>query len=55
MRLTALGVATLIVVTSGVASAQQVTKETVPGKTLDIYVVDVEGGNAVLFVPPSGE
>jgi glyoxylase-like metal-dependent hydrolase (beta-lactamase superfamily II) len=23
--------------------------------TLDIYVVDVEGGNAVLFVPPSGE
>ena len=24
-------------------------------KTLDIYVVDVEGGNATLFVPPSGE
>jgi len=24
-------------------------------KTLDIYVVDVEGGNAVLFVAPSGE
>src|SRR5438445_6666121 len=24
-------------------------------KTLDIYVVDVEGGNAVLFVTPSGE
>jgi beta-lactamase superfamily II metal-dependent hydrolase len=23
--------------------------------TLDIYVIDVEGGNAVLFVPPSGE
>src|SRR4030088_1086046 len=23
--------------------------------TLDIYVVDVEGGNATLFVPPSGE
>jgi beta-lactamase superfamily II metal-dependent hydrolase len=23
--------------------------------TLDIYVVDVEGGNAVLFVPPSGQ
>src|SRR5256885_16852046 len=22
---------------------------------LDIYVVDVEGGNATLFVPPSGE
>src|ERR1700704_1983898 len=24
-------------------------------KTLDIYVVDVEGGNATLFVSPSGE
>src|SRR5215467_4397551 len=24
-------------------------------KTLNIYVVDVEGGNATLFVPPSGE
>jgi beta-lactamase superfamily II metal-dependent hydrolase len=23
--------------------------------TLDIYVIDVEGGNATLFVPPSGE
>src|SRR6185503_19086410 len=23
--------------------------------TLDIYVMDVEGGNATLFVPPSGE
>ena len=25
------------------------------GKALDIYVVDVEGGNATLFVTPSGE
>ena len=25
------------------------------GKTLDTYVVDVEGGNATLFVSPSGE
>ena len=25
------------------------------GKALDIYVVDVEGGNAVLFVTPGGE
>src|SRR5881409_2869210 len=24
-------------------------------KTIDMYVVDVEGGNAVLFVTPSGE
>jgi competence protein ComEC len=33
-----------------VASAQTRT-----GKTLDIYIVDVEGGNATLFVAPSGE
>jgi len=26
-----------------------------PGKTLNIYVVDVEGGNATLFVSPSGQ
>src|SRR5579872_3308559 len=26
-----------------------------PRTTLDIYVVDVEGGNSVLFVAPSGE
>jgi len=24
-------------------------------RTLDIYVIDVEGGNATLFVSPSGE
>ena len=24
-------------------------------KTLDVYVIDVEGGNATLFVAPSGE
>jgi len=29
--------------------------QTLPVKTLDIYVVDVEGGNATLFVAPSGE
>jgi competence protein ComEC len=33
---------------SGCAIAQTRT-------TLDIYVVDVEGGNATLFVAPSGE
>src|SRR5689334_8775996 len=27
----------------------------IAGKTLDIYVIDVEGGNATLFVAPSGE
>jgi competence protein ComEC len=29
--------------------------QTRTGKTLDIYVVDVEGGNSTLFVAPSGE
>ena len=38
------------------ASAALVTAQTrTPRTTLDIYVVDVEGGNSVLFVPPSGE
>jgi beta-lactamase superfamily II metal-dependent hydrolase len=35
-------------IAAGPAAAQTRT-------TLDIYVVDVEGGNATLFVPPSGE
>ena len=26
-----------------------------PRTTLDIYVIDVEGGNSTLFVSPSGE
>src|SRR5262249_14983463 len=29
--------------------------QTDSSRTLDIYVVDVEGGNATLFVAPSGE
>src|SRR2546427_7085883 len=36
---------------STIATAQTRAART----TLDIYVVDVEGGNAVLFVTPSGE
>ncbi len=40
--------AVLIAAGAGCANAQTRT-------TLDIYVVDVEGGNATLFVPPSGE
>jgi len=38
-----------IVMSAALLSAQR------QGKTLDIYVVDVEGGNASLFVSPSGE
>jgi competence protein ComEC len=29
--------------------------QTQPGRSFDIYVIDVEGGNATLFVAPSGE
>src|SRR5271170_7645688 len=42
------GLAALVATGSGCAIAQTRT-------TLDIYVVDVEGGNATLFVAPSGE
>jgi beta-lactamase superfamily II metal-dependent hydrolase len=38
-----------IVASAALLSAQRAAK------TLDIYVVDVEGGNATLFVSPSGE
>jgi competence protein ComEC len=36
-------------------SAVSPAAQTRTAKTLDIYVVDVEGGNATLFVSPSGE
>ena len=39
-----------IVLCAAVAVAQTRT-----AKALDVYVVDVEGGNATLFVAPSGE
>jgi competence protein ComEC len=39
-----------------IASSAWVTAQTrTPRTTLDIYVIDVEGGNSVLFAPPSGE
>jgi competence protein ComEC len=38
-----------------ILSAPVAVAQTRAAKTLDIYVVDVEGGNAVLFVSPSGE
>ena len=40
----------LVIVVCAIASAQSRTS-----RNLDIYVVDVEGGNATLFVSPSGE
>jgi beta-lactamase superfamily II metal-dependent hydrolase len=36
-------------------SSMFVSAQTRSSKTLDIYVIDVEGGNATLIVPPSGE
>src|ERR687884_439 len=39
----------LVVIGAALLSAQR------QAKTLDVYVVDVEGGNATLFVSPSGE
>src|SRR5262245_50813963 len=38
-----------------VAVSTYVTAQTRPAKGLEIYVVDVEGGNATLFISPSGE
>src|SRR5713226_377554 len=43
-------VLTLVAFGAGSSGAQTRTS-----KTLDIYVIDVEGGNATLFVSPSGE
>jgi hypothetical protein len=36
-------------------SASFAVAQSKPPKSLDIYVIDVEGGNSVLFVTPSGE
>ena len=44
-----LGCVVAMVMSAALVSAQR------QGKTFDIYVVDVEGGNASLFVSPSGE
>jgi competence protein ComEC len=49
MRAALIGIVGLIVLAISLAA------QTRAGKTLDIYVVDVEGGNATLFVSPSGE
>jgi len=35
--------------------AVSVSAQTKASPTLDVYVIDVEGGNAVLFVSPSHE
>ena len=46
---------TTILLLAVALSASIADSQTRTAKTLDIYVIDVEGGNAVLFVAPSGE
>jgi competence protein ComEC len=45
----------LLVVIVAVTLAVYGTAQTRTSKSLDIYVVDVEGGNATLFISPNGE
>src|SRR5262245_37998969 len=52
MRLSAVPV---LILALGAFGAALPLTQTRTGKTLDIYVIDVEGGNATLFVSPSGE
>ena len=44
-----------VVLLAVAVSVSSPSAQTNSAKTLDIYVVDVEGGNATLFVSPSGE
>jgi competence protein ComEC len=46
--------AILVLIAASIIPLRSVAQTTAP-KTLDIYVIDVEGGNATLFVSPSGE
>ena len=46
---------TIFVLLALLFSATAAVAESRSSKTLDIYVIDVEGGNAILFVAPSGE
>jgi hypothetical protein len=46
---------TILSLLAVVFSALAAVGQTRTANTLNIYVVDVEGGNAVLFVEPSGD
>jgi len=46
--------AILVLIAASIIPLRLVAQTPAP-KTLDIYVIDVEGGNATLFVSPSGE
>src|SRR5690242_21216677 len=45
----------LLAAFAGLTFAPAAPRAQAPRKTLDIYVVDVEGGNATLFVTPAGQ
>src|SRR5205809_5019935 len=47
--------ATFVCLLAAACLAAPAAAQTRAAKPLEIYVVDVEGGNATLFVPPSGE
>ena len=47
--------ASVVLLVAGLFAAPFTAAQTRVSKTLDIYIVDVEGGNATLFVTPSGE
>ena len=47
--------AILLLFALALSAPSAVAQQTQPRKTLDVYVIDVEGGNATLFVSPSGE
>jgi competence protein ComEC len=46
---------TMLAVLGSVPSAQAPAAKAAAAKTLDIYIIDVEGGKSTLFVSPSGE
>jgi hypothetical protein len=46
---------TMFAVLGSVPSAQTPAAKAAAAKTLDIYIIDVEGGKSTLFVSPSGE
>ena len=48
-------IALLLLAFAASAALATAQKTRPPRTTLDIYVVDVEGGNSVLFATPSGE
>src|SRR5881296_3469538 len=52
MRLTKISLAVVAISAIGLSLPWAQTRQS---KALDIYLIDVEGGNATLFVPPSGE